>query len=162
MAFRKHTISVNVKPATAVISENTIQLFLSHVRDGFTLTGAAKAQAIKGVNLKILLEKIPKEELNEAMRIGAETLIDDASTCLRNAESKEEIEKSKALAQHYRWLASKLNKERYGDAQPKTTDDKPLYYFNLQISGTSAEIKTVSAPIEAERIVDVNQFLPKI
>lgn len=76
------------------------------------------------------------------MRIGAEVLVDEASEALKNAADKEEIDKAKALAQHYRWLASKLNKALYGDAVKVDGNIAPSYSFLLNIAAPNTSAIT--------------------
>lgn len=163
MAFGKHVIPLVVRPSNAIITQTTIDLFLSKVREGFSLSAAAKSLAIKGQAFVSLMEQVKKEDLNKAMSIGAETLVDEAGEALKNADTKEEVEKAKALAQHNRWLASKLNREKYGESTVKTPGNEGQNYtFNFLLSGAvpvrdEKTIKTVSE--QKGSIEDVNKFL---
>ena len=133
MPFIAIKIPLEVKPEVAEVSQSQIDLFLVKVQEGHTFSAAAKSLSIPSGQLRGLLSKIGDAELTEAMRIGAETLVDKASTELEYADGKEEIDRAKALAQHYRWLAAKLNKSKYGDAikVDGNANNGPTYQFNM-------------------------------
>lgn len=134
MGFQKILMGANAAPSTKVITPTTVELFLHKVQEGYTLTASARALSLNQSQLKELIQKhILETELKEAMRIGAEVLINEAGEAIKNASDKEEIDKAKALAQHYRWLASKLNAKLYGDAIKVDGNVAPSYEFIVNL-----------------------------
>lgn len=143
MAFTKHLLGLDCKPAQKTITPNTVELFLHKVQEGFSLSAAARALALNQSQLKELIQKHVSElQLKEAMRIGAEVLIAEASDALKNASEKEEIDRAKALAQHYRWLASKLNAKMYGDSIKVDSNAAPSYELIVNITAPALPVPT--------------------
>lgn len=135
MAFTKHTIGLDIKPSVKFITANTVDLFLLKIQEGFTLSAAAKALSLSHAQLREILQKhVSESALKEAMRIGAEVIIAEASYALKYASDKEEIDRAKALAQHYRWLAAKLNAKMYGDSIKVDGNTAPSYELIVNIS----------------------------
>lgn len=137
MAFQKITLGVNkaLTPQLKIITPLTTELFLHQVQDGRTLSAAAKALSLTATQLREMIDKhISEHELKKAMRLGAEVLVDEAGEMLKMADSKEDIEKAKAIAQHYRWLASKLNKVQYGETTKVEQAVAPSYEFNIHLA----------------------------
>ena len=135
MAFTKHTLGLDVKPAIKTITANTVDLFLLKVQEGFTLSAAAKSLSLSHAQLREILQKrVSEASLKESMRIGAEVIIAEASDALKYASDKEEIDRAKALAQHYRWLAAKLNAKMYGDSIKVDGNAAPSYELIVNIS----------------------------
>lgn len=135
MAYIEITSAKSLFPSQKIITENTKELFLDRLQEGFTFSSAAKALSLGPRQLKELLAKHLSEiDIKEAMRVGAEVLVDDASEALKFADSKEDIEKAKALAQHYRWLASKLNPAKFGDSIKVDGNKAPSYEFIVNIA----------------------------
>ena len=59
--------------------------------------------------------KALKAALVEARKEAAWVWDERAEAVLKQAETKDELAKAKELANHYRWRASKLNREQYGE-----------------------------------------------
>lgn len=134
MGYIKLSRGVELTPSQKIITQNTVDLFLLKVQEGFTLSAAGRALSLSQAQLKELLQKhVLETQLKEAMRIGAEVLIDEASEAIRTASNREEIDQAKALAQHYRWLAAKLNAKMYGDAIKVDGNIAPSYEFIVNI-----------------------------
>jgi hypothetical protein len=120
-----------------------IEDFLLRVQEGYTLSAAARFLSLSQRQLKEILQKhVTEQQLKEALRIGAEVLVDAASESLRTAIEKEEIDKAKALSQHYRWLAAKLNPRMYGDAIKVDGNIAPSYELIVNIAQPAINVPT--------------------
>lgn len=156
MAYIEITSAKSLFPTQKTITETTKEIFLDRLQEGFTLSSAAKALSLSPRQLKELLAKhLLESEIKEAMRVGAEVLVDDAGEALKLADGKEEIEKAKALAQHYRWLASKLNPAKFGDSIKVDGNKAPSYEFIVNIGNAQL-------PNRAPKIIDTDPVILEI
>jgi len=154
MAYIEITSAKSLVPSNKIITETTKELFLDRLQEGFTLSSAAKALSLSPRQLKELLAKhLLETELKEAMRVGAEVLVDEAGESLKLADGKEEIEKAKALAQHNRWLASKLNPAKFGDSIKVDGNKAPSYEFIVNIAAPQTQNNRVPQIIESEAVM---------
>lgn len=140
MAYIKLTTALtSLAPCVKIITTNTVELFLHKIQEGYTLAGAARALSLNQKQLKELTDRhIIESELHAAMKMGAEVVLDEATQSLRLASEPFELEQAKALAQHFRWLASKLNKKQYGDAVKVDQNVAPSYEFNINLLGNAS------------------------
>jgi hypothetical protein len=100
----------------------------SDIIDGLTYTAIAKKY---GTTISNVHEFINKSENSaraiQARQISADSYSDKAELVLKEAESdKNEIQRARELAQHYRWLAGKRNPKVFGDKLDVTSAGEQL------------------------------------
>jgi len=79
---------------------------------------------------------------NNALQISAQTFDDKAEQVLIEAPAdKNELQRARELAQHYRWKAAKRNPKKYGDKVDVTTDGQPINEPRMNIVIDGKDIK---------------------
>lgn len=101
----------------ASIERDPVPHFTRWVADGMSLAQiAGKCAVTEGEVLRLVKgNKGLAEAVAEARKYSAWLWDERAEAVLKQAEGKEQLMKAKELANHYRWRASKLNRETYGD-----------------------------------------------
>ena len=85
--------------------------------------------------------------VNEAYRYAGDAYAFKAEAAFENAVTKEQIAVAGKLAEHYRWMASRLDKERYGEVKEGKQAPAPTI-LNLVLTPQTQELKTINqAPI---------------
>lgn len=96
-------------------------------------------------------------EIEEASVISAEGYIRQGEVMLKNATNKFDLDKSKAMLEHGRFMASKKNKRVYGNANDIGSGQASVSYtFNI---GAAAPQEARAAIEKAKEIID-GDFTP--
>lgn len=101
----------------ASVERDPVPHFTRWIADGLSLAQiAGKCGVFPGEVLRLVKgNKELAEAVAEARKHSAWLWDERAEAVLKQAKDKEQLMKAKELANHYRWRASKLNRETYGD-----------------------------------------------
>jgi len=105
-----------------------IDIIIDMLIDGLTYRKIAESLKIP---LSTLHDFVSRPEhfarAQTALNISAQTFDDMAEQILRDAKSdKNEIQRARELAQHFRWRAAKRNPQRFGEKVDVTTKGEKL------------------------------------
>lgn len=110
----------NVGGPYAFLNSIGIDAILEYIYKARNLIDVAKEI---NVSVTCLLNWLENEghmqKIENATRFSAEGYLSEASTMLRNAQTDFELKKAKEIASHGRFMASKLDKTKYGQDQQK-------------------------------------------
>jgi hypothetical protein len=121
-----------------------IEAVLEKLYQGANLVDAAEALKVSITLLRSWLDNEgywPRVE--EATTLSSEGYLSAGQRLLKSAVTKLELDKAKALIEHARWMAGKVNKPVYGTTDVPAAATTVSYVFNV---GGHAQIVTGSTP----------------
>jgi hypothetical protein len=142
--------------APTYLEQVGIEKICELIEHGCNLMAIAKLLDISTRTLRgwVHKDKWRRQQVQEAIQFAGDGFAYKAEEVLKGARggSREDISVAKALAEHYHWMASKLNKEQFGEMKKDDPNaaTKPLV-FNVNITGgpQTAQMKTVGPVIES-------------
>jgi hypothetical protein len=150
------TFYARIYDADAYLEQVGIETICELIEHGNSIFNIAKHLDISVRTLRSWIGKSAyrKAQIQEAYTFAGDAYAFKAEETLLDSRfsTKEQISVAGKLADHYRWMASKLNKEQYGEAKKEDANSgKPPLVFNVSIGGAPAhesEMKTVRPTIE--------------
>lgn len=129
-----------------------IEALLDEIRKGHNIVDIAESLDISiGILLNWIENEQHTQEIEKAFQFSAEGYLSEAGKQLRNAKTDFELKRAKEIAAHGRFMASKMDRNKYGaEAQKGKTGN--MVSFVLHLGG---EKKTIEANIvdgEATRV----------
>jgi len=123
-----------------------IDAVLEEVYKGSNIVDVAQRINISiGVFLAWLHEEGHIQRFEDATKMSAEGYLSEAGRLLRNAQNDFELKKATKIADHGRFLASKLDKQRYGQDNTKLGNATGVT-FVMHIGGHTQSIQTMVEP----------------
>lgn len=141
-----------------------IDAVLEKLYQGHNLVDAAEALQVSITLLRSWLDNEgywPKVE--EATTLSSEGYLSAGQRLLKSATSKLDLDKAKALIEHARWMAGKVNKPMYGTTDVPAAATTVSYVFNVGehaqiVAGTGPH--ALQKPEEDVRVLPVTFALP--
>jgi hypothetical protein len=140
---------------------------LEAIYKGYNIVDVAKQI---NVSVTILLTWLDNEGLmqkvEDATKFSAEGYLSEASTLLREAQTEFQLKKAKEIASHGRFMASKLDKPKYGNDNTKLGNATGLTFIMHMGAGTAAIQATMAPeahvrPAELQAIDGTFSIIPK-
>jgi hypothetical protein len=124
--------------ADAYLEQVGIEKICELIEHGINILGIARQLDISGRTLRTWVNKNSwrRMQVQEAYKYAGDAFAFKAEEVLRNAMggTKEEISLASKLADHYRWMAMKLDKEQYGESKKDDVNNaKPPMVINLNL-----------------------------
>jgi hypothetical protein len=150
----------------AYLANVGLDAILEKLYQGANLVDVAEALKVSVTILRTWLDNEgywPKVE--EATTLSSEGYLAMGQKLLLTAPSKFELDKAKALIEHARWMASKINKPVYGTVDVPAAATTVSYVFNV---GGSAQIvaghtpHALQKPEEDVRVLPVTFAVPGV
>jgi len=150
----------------AYLAHVGIDAVLEKLYQGSNLVDVAEALQVSITLLRSWLDNEgywPKIE--EATTLSSEGYLSAGQRLLKTASSKLELDKAKALIEHARWMASKINKPVYGTVEVPAAATTVSYVFNVGghaqiVAGTVPH--ALQKPEEDVRVMPVTFALPGV
>ena len=150
------TFYARIYDADSYLEQVGIETICELIEHGNSIFNIAKHLDLSVRTLRAWIGKnaYRKAQVQEAYTFAGDAYAFKAEETLIDARfsTKEGISLAGKLADHYRWMASKLNREQYGEARKEdAANSKPPLVFNVNIGGTEApleKMKTVKPAIE--------------
>jgi hypothetical protein len=92
----------------------------------------------------------------EATTLSSEGYLSLGMRLVREAKDKFELDKAKALIEHAKWMASKLNKPTFGTNEVQAAATTVSYVFNV---GGDAQIVAAAPPRKAVEVDATSLYL---
>lgn len=97
-----------------------IEAMLDEIRKGHNLVEIAEVLDVSiGILLRWIDAELHTQAVDDAFKFSAEGHIAAAGKAIKNASNEFELKKAKELANHGRFMASKMDRHRYGAEQQK-------------------------------------------
>jgi hypothetical protein len=128
----------------AYLANVGIEAVLEKLYQGHNLVDTAEALQVSVTLLRSWLDNEnywPRVE--EATTLSSEGYLSMGQRLLKGAKTKLELDHAKAMLEHARWMASKVNKPVYGATEVPTAATTVSYVFNV---GGHAQIVAGSTP----------------
>jgi hypothetical protein len=128
----------------AYLANVGIEAVLEKLYQGHNLVDTAEALQVSVTLLRSWLDNEnywPRVE--EATTLSSEGYLSMGQRLLRSAKTKLELDHAKAMLEHARWMASKVNKPVYGTTEVPAAATTVSYVFNV---GGHAQIVAGSTP----------------
>ena len=142
--------------ACAIDEAGGDEVVFDRIADGAYLTVVAEEWDVSSQLLRkwIRLDPDRVSAYNAAKHASADALIEDAGKVLKDASviSSQHIAKARALAGFKQWLASKRDREQYGDEQAQINLNLSLGSLHLDALRTRARV--IDVPEEDTEILD--------
>jgi len=142
----------------AYLASIGIDAVLEKLYQGSNLVDAA--QALK-VSITLLRSWLDNEgywpRVEEATTLSSEGYLSAGQRLLKTADCKLDLDKAKALIEHARWMASKVNKPMYGTTDLPAAATTVSYVFNVN---GSAQIVAGPAPHALQQPTEDVRTLP--
>jgi len=127
----------------AFLNEVGVEAMLDEIRKGHNLVEIAEAL---NVSIGVLLRWVDVEghvqAMDEAFQFSAEGHLAYASKAIREAENDFQLKKAKELASHGRFMASKMNRGKYGNEAVKQNTGN-MVQFVLHMGSASIPATTI-------------------
>lgn len=145
-----------------------IEAVLEQIYRGNNIVDVARMLDIGiGVLLNWLNNEGHMQKVEEATVFSAEGHLSDAARLLREASTDFEFKKAKELASHGRFMATKLNRTKYGDTQKALPPSNQLQFVlhmggmaPQKITGTVIENEAPPQHLEMDRREGVFSLFP--
>lgn len=119
------------------------------IEHGNGLLNVAKLLDVSGSTLRRWLNKNDnyRSQVMLAHKYAGNAYAYKAEEALLSARfgTKEQISLAGKLAEHYRWMATKLDRELFGEVKNNEQNNKPPLIFNLNMGGAKEEEKVINS-----------------
>lgn len=151
---RYSTFYKRVYDAEAYLEQVGINTICELIEQGNNILNIAKKLDISTRTLRIWISKSQyyRTQVQEAYRFAGDAFAFKAEQVLLDARgtSKENTSLASKLSDHYRWMATKLDREQYGESKQLDPNTKAPLSINLNFGG---EAKIEEKLIKAESII---------
>jgi len=90
------------------------------------------------------------DKVNDATTLSAEGYLSKGQQLLATATDKFELDKAKAMIEHARWMAAKLDKAMYGTTEKAAAATTVSYVFNMGDGSGSVQVLSPAQPRAAD------------
>lgn len=151
---------VRVGNPYAYLAAVGIGAVLEHIYRGANLVDVAEALDVSVTLLRTWVEAEGHgSEVDAAVTTSAEGYLSRGRQLLANAANDFDLKKGKAMIEHSRWLASKLDKPTYGSNDVQAAPTTVSYTFNV---GDSAQIIAAVPHALQGRADAMSAYMPPI
>ncbi len=136
----------------AAIETMTVETMMEHIANGMRLNDLCVALGFTPENrpwINTYLLKHHKDEYREARKRSADVLVED-SVEIADAATDKTFKRDKLRIETRQWLAGRLNREDYGEAQPKTL-------VNIDMGGIFAAALEQANKPQNQQIVEISE-----
>ena len=103
------------------------------------------------------------EMLNEAKLMAGENYAYKAEAVIESAVNDFELKKADKLANHYRWMAERLNREEFGQQVKVQNTNAPAMSFHFDLSagkqGATLQVEAEDAQLVSDGPLDLNSLV---
>lgn len=128
----------------------TRQTFLDLLSSGYTIGRALSTLGLSWRDLAYVRRTFPtfEEQVWVSKRMAADWLVDELHSAHEGIKTATDVAKAKLKSDNIKWLAAKLNRERYGDRVDMTVTEL------VDVRGAMAEARARSGLVRRDEAED--------